>query len=558
MKNLLTLILLLIFLQAKSQTPDWEWARSGGSVSNDYSNATCTDANGNVYITGTFQGSTITFGSDTLQNSAAGTLDIFIAKYDASGNVLWARSEGGIGDDYAYGIAVDLNGNVYITGYFRSRTIVFGTDTLSNTDTTTSGLTPDIFTAKYNSIGNEQWAKSAGNSDCWEASYAICTDTDSNVYITGMYGYGTSMIFGSDTLINRGAYDIFLAKYNAGGNLLWVRGIGGISYDYGISICFDGIGSLYVTGYQYQAVFGSDTLSGELTVFVAKFDTDGNSLWAKNAIGPNLSSLSIGTGITTYLGSNVYITGYFRYSVSFGNDTLSNAGQDGIFVAGYDSSGNALWGRSPGGTNYDYSSNSICTNASGNAFITGYFSSPFLNFGGQPVINTNAGYDDIYVAEYDANGNALWATNIGGQGHDYGMGICSSPTINDVYVTGYFGSYAVNFGTNTVTNNGSYDIFLAKLSTLAGVNEQFTNGDNIPLLIYPNPSNNSTTLTLQTPTDNLLQSIYIYSTDGRLLKSIGNCQSSTVNLDVKDLSAGIYFIKVSSESGVAVRRFVKQ
>src|SRR5438034_11536727 len=106
-------------LNVFSQAPNWAWAKSGGSISNDYSNATCTDANGNVYVTGTFQGSTITFGSYTLHNVATGSLDIFIVKYDANGNVLWAKSGGGTGYDYAYGICADVNGNVYITGYFR-------------------------------------------------------------------------------------------------------------------------------------------------------------------------------------------------------------------------------------------------------------------------------------------------------------------------------------------------------------------------------------------------------------------------------------------------------
>ena len=135
-----------------------------------------------------------------------------------------------------------------------------------------------------------------------------------------------------------------------------------------------------------------------------------------------------------------------------------------------------MWGRTPGGTGSDYG-NGICTDANGNIFITGYFASSFLNFGGFPVINDNVGYDDIFIAGYDSNGNALWAKSVGGTDNDYGTGICTS-TSGDVYVTGYFGSYSVNFGSTTITNNGSNDFFLAKLSSIDGINETFLNKDN--------------------------------------------------------------------------------
>ena len=76
-------VLLIVATNSFAQSPSWVWARSGGSVSYDYCNASCADANGNVYITGTFQGSSIVFGNDTLHNNATGSLAVFIAKYDA-------------------------------------------------------------------------------------------------------------------------------------------------------------------------------------------------------------------------------------------------------------------------------------------------------------------------------------------------------------------------------------------------------------------------------------------------------------------------------------------
>ncbi|MBI3502643.1 MAG: SBBP repeat-containing protein, partial [Bacteroidetes bacterium] len=115
-----------------AQSPAYLWAQHAGGTSYDEGRSIATDANGNVLVTGIFQSSTITFGTTTLTNANAGYPDIFIVKYDASGNVLWAKSAGGTSADYGYGIAADANGNVLVTGYFLSPAITFGTTTLTN------------------------------------------------------------------------------------------------------------------------------------------------------------------------------------------------------------------------------------------------------------------------------------------------------------------------------------------------------------------------------------------------------------------------------------------
>jgi len=545
MKKLLPVVLLFLIIKNSSAQPNWVWAKSAGAISNDYSNATCTDANGNVYITGTFQGSSIIFGSDTLHNTATGSLDIFVVKYDASGNVLWARSGGGTNNDYAYGICADIRGNVYITGYFTSPSITFGTINLNNLTSTGNGT--DVYITKYDSAGNVIWAKSAGSSGAWAESSGICTDADSNVYITGTFG-GDTAIFGSYTLINKGNNAIFMAKYDAGGNVLWAKGMGGTQENGGYGICTDAKGNVYITGYfQHKAFFGSDSIMGnsDVSIFVAKYDTYGNKFWAKSANGPGWN-WNFGTGIAADASGNVYITGVFQNSVIF-SDTLSNSGSIwSIYVAKYDSIGHALWGRSPGGTENDWGTG-ICTDASGTVFITGYFTSSFLNFGGHPVINANVGYNDIYVAAYDAGGNALWAKSVGGQDNDYGMGICSGG--GSVYVTGYFGSYDCTFGSTTLTNNGSYDVFLAKLNTYTGIEENSKSAWSV----FPNPSNGQFTIYGLTPDPSSKERgeeearIVVYNVMGEKVYSqlIGNNYTNQIPMNLK-LNEGIYFLQLTN------------
>jgi hypothetical protein len=535
---LLTLISILCFLSdmTNAQTLNWLWAKSAGSISNEYSNATCTDSKGNVYITGTFQGTAITFGSYTLHNNNAGALDIFVVKYDANGNVQWAKSGGGNNYDYAYGICTDANDNVYIEGYFVSSYVIFDTISLNR-----SGG-QDVFIVKYDSLGNVQWAKNGINQNGgYSQGWGICSDADCNVYI---FGSGSSSIIFYPFTLSQGA---FIVKYDNGGNVLWAKKIatGLVANSREQSMCADIHRNIYITGaIQNQAIFDNDTLlSGWLGVFVAKYDLNGNLDWVKST-----SDQAIGNAISADANGNVYLTGYFGSSVAFGNDTLAALPFSNftIFIAKYDSSGNALWGRSPGGTTSDMGQ-SICTDLNGHIFITGYFTSPYLNFGGIPVINNNGG-NDIFIAKYDANGNALLAQGIG-EGSEYGMGVCADIS-NNVYLTGYFGNYTLNFGGNTLYNNGSNDIFLAKLSSLVGINENHVNEGS--LVIYPNPAKENIMIINPQKLE-----IEIFNLQGQLIKTINNAENQTT-MDISALANGIYFIKGTTEKEIIVKKFIKE
>jgi hypothetical protein len=159
MKKIIT-ILVAIVVNANTfgQVPNCLWSNSAGGSLEDLVNSICTDDSGNVYVTGYFKSTTITFGTTTLINAdnTGYTNDIFIVKYTPNGTVLWATSAGGTNIDEGTSLATDVNGNVYVTGYFYSPTITFGTTTLTNV-----GI-GDIFIAKYDGAGAVLWAKSAG------------------------------------------------------------------------------------------------------------------------------------------------------------------------------------------------------------------------------------------------------------------------------------------------------------------------------------------------------------------------------------------------------------
>ncbi len=443
----LALCLALVFsvVGLVAQTPQWQWAVRAGGTGEDLGYNIATDSQGNQYVTGVFSG-TASFGPYTLNSS--GPSDIFAAKLDPNGNILWAVRAGGTNDDYGWGIAVDGAGNTYLTGCFEGSS-AFGPYTL------TSNGDWDFFAAKMDPNGNFLWAVRAGGESS-DGCYGIVVDGAGNTYLTGCFE--GSSAFGPYTLTSSGSSDIFAAKLDPTGNWLWAVRAGGTGSDYGFDIALDNQGNQYVTGvFSGTASFGPYTLnsSGEHDIFAAKLDPNSNFLWAVRAGGTNDD---YGWGIAVDESGNTYLTGNFYGSVVFGPYTLTSSGSKDIFAAKLDPNGNWLWAVRAGGTDHDYG-RGIAVDGAGNAYLTGnlYDSAAF-----GPYTLTSSGNSDIFAAKLDTNGNWLWVVRAGGGGVDIGIGIAVDGSGN-AYLTGYFEGSAA-FSPYTLTSSGSYDIFAAKLT----------------------------------------------------------------------------------------------
>ena len=425
--------------------PTVSWARSIGGTSSDTGQGIATDSNGNVYVIGYYRGSVI-IGSTTL--NSADSDDVFVAKYDTSGTVQWAKSISGTSTDYGYDIATDSNGNVYVTGRY------FDSVTIGSTTLTSAGLY-DAFVAKYDTSGTAQWALGIGGGNN-DSGYSIATDSGGNVYVTG--NYFDSVTIGSTTLTSAGSTDIFVAKYDTSGTAQWARSIGGTSSDTGEGIATDSNGNVYVTGMYFDSVtIGSTTLTstGSSDAFVAKYDTSGTVQWARSIGG---TSSDTGRSIATDSNGNVYVTGYYYGSVTIGSTTLNSLYSYDAFVVKYDTSGTVQWAKSIGGTNSDYGYG-IATDSSGNVYVIGKYSGSFTI--GSTTL-TSAGSNDVFVAKYDTSGTVQWATSIGGTGNDSGGAIATDSNGN-VYVAGYYAG-SVTIGTTTLNSLGSVDVFVVKYS----------------------------------------------------------------------------------------------
>lgn len=371
----------------------------------------------------------------------------------------WAKDAGGNSNDQGNSIATDAAGNVYVTGFFQSASITFGSYVLNND--TTDGSS-DIFIVKYNSAGVVQWAKRAGGKGL-DYAYSICTDQAGNVFVTGSF-FSSQIIFGSHTLYNAGGLDIFIVKYDSNGNVKWAKREGGAGDEEGYGITADASGSVYITGYygNQGTTIGTVNLSnaGYNDIFIAKYDSTGNVRWVKRAGG---NDYDYSYGIAGDASGNVFVTGTFGSdTIIFGSTVLTNPG---MFLVKYDSLGNVLWAKQTSNGSYGYT---VAADANGNAYVSGNFSGN-INFGTHSLINSG-----VFTVKYDASGNDVWARDANA-GIGYGYGV-SADIAGNVYITGSYWTDSITFGNFTLNNSGMYDIFFVKYDSSGNVNWAFGSG----------------------------------------------------------------------------------
>jgi len=320
---------------------------------------------------------------------------------------------------------------------------------------------------------NFEWVKSFGGAD---NDYGISiVDPSGNVYTTGSFE-GTVDFHpgaGAANLSSAGEGDIFVQKMDALGNFLWAKSFGGADFDIGYSITVDASGNVYTTGYFEDTVdfdpgVGTASLSavGTSDIFVQKMDASGNFLWAKSFGSWNVDG---GSSITVDGSGNVYTAGRFTHIVDFdpGIETanLTSAGSSDMFIQKMDASGNFIWAKAFGGSNYDFV-NSIQVDALENVYVTGFFQGIVDFDPGAGVANLSSEGDvDIFVQKMDASGNFLWAESFGSSNADVGSSI-SVDAFGNIYTTGYF-SGTVDFdpgaGTANLSAIGYEDIFIQKI-----------------------------------------------------------------------------------------------
>lgn len=326
----------------------------------------------NVYITHNFEDPVKIPAHDTLYPGENGS--IFILKYDYSGNLKYLIQEDFSGE--YLGITPDHSGNVIFNGTF------YDSATLGNEFFVANGRI-DFFVAKYNSVGNFEWAIQAGGDEAEYECYAG-TDNADNIYFVGGY-YSSQIQIGNYSLdLPEGAGDIVLSKIDPDGQVYWAKSKGGSpvptmdNYGWPTGLKTDSEGTCYVKGwYGDSASFDNYLLVSPYrssSKFIAKFDPDGNTSWAnpiiEHSYGSDYNQMDIDQPGNVYLGMTISDT------ISFGDVYTYNKPDpfsfSDLFIAKYSSQGALDWVKFILCPSTSYLSSATVTNPSG-IFIGGYF-----------------------------------------------------------------------------------------------------------------------------------------------------------------------------------------
>jgi hypothetical protein len=347
------------------------------------------DASGNVYFSTFITGTHMVGGTSV---TSTGMRDILIVKYNSAGVKQWIKTAGSTSNDAAQGIAVDAAGNVYVTGYFG------GTASFDGTMKTAVGYS-DIFVAKYTSAGTLAWVQTAsGDGDTisgvgFDQTLDLALDNLGNPVVSG-YFVGDAA-FGSTTLTSTGNSSGFIAKLDALGNWTWVKQMQVTPQ----GLDFDNAGNGYMIGSFINSVnigTNSFTSSGSTDIYLAKFDSNGNITWAKQA-----GSADEDRGYDVALDNlgNPYLAASFFGNIGIGDTNLVIAGEENSLVAKYDASGNFLWAKqikAHTGAWEFVTAHAIDVSTAGDSYVAGSFYSAAI-FDAFSLTATNA--SDAFVAK---------------------------------------------------------------------------------------------------------------------------------------------------------------
>lgn len=397
-----------------------------------------------------------------------------VNSYSQEINFEWNKILGNTGKTSGISLECDTSGFVYASGTFE------GVINYNGTSFTSTGG-KDGYLFKLDSIGNLLWSKQfSSNKDVKINSLTI--DNSNNLIVLGEYrvrvNFDTTIITNNmDTLFSS---NMFIAKYNVNGNLLWAKNTGGVSYG-GNSLSVDLNNDILITGKSidillFDATSPISTLDSVLQTypggtyweyyhpevsFVAKYSSNGNIIWIVETGGNPQEIISDNI-------NNVIVTGNFLGDTYFDGTLVSEIGFETTYLAQYNSSGNLNWIKTSGGSANWNSGYGLEVDSINNIYQSGQIFGNDIEFDGNTILPF--GGTDAFLSKYDVNGNLIWYNIIGtpttmtGE-HNFNSGNSIKIDNNgDILLLGYFLD-TLTFGSTTLKSNGAYDLMLLKYNS---------------------------------------------------------------------------------------------
>ncbi|MFX1283979.1 MAG: SBBP repeat-containing protein [Promethearchaeota archaeon] len=460
-------------------------------------------------------------------------LDVYLTKFSSTGDYLWTRSLNGSSKDIGTDIAVDKKGNIIITGVTYS--INFPTTPDAIKGPPRIFYESDPFVTKYSPSGTIMWSTCLGGSAYDSGITSLAVDSHNNIVIVGQVHSDDINISSDcfDPTYNDGN-DVFIAKINENGSLIWCTYLGGSSHDYPIDqlvvypeqpneidVVIDSNDNIIVSSSTESDDFPTTvnafnrTYGGGGDIFLSKFNTTGFLLWS-TFIGGN--SIENGHSVTVDTEDNILITGG-TYSTNFPTKSAyqaTNKGDYDIFLSKFSSTGSLLWSTFLGGARDDRG-HSVVVDNSNEIYITGRTKSndyPTTESSYDVTFGGGAKLGDAFLTKLTNSGEVVWSTYIGGEDDDAGAEITIDNN-NNLIITGntasenlesYNSSYLYSFG-------GLKDGFFSKFQSTGEIisltralvvtepssdpdNDELINKDEFKYLTDPfNPDTDNDTMT---------------------------------------------------------------
>jgi len=433
---------------------NFEWlTTTATSTGNEFPYSNCSDSFGNIYSTGAFS-NTFSIGSTSLVSS--GGNDVYIAKFNSVGSLLWLKRAGGPTADAGLRIVTDSR-YIYILGSY--------TDSLTiDTYKIHTSLPNSCFVAKLDLNGNALWIKKIGG---YSGNTGLCLDKSGNIYAIERLSLSTTINTvrdGNVSYTSAGVGDVLLSKIDSSGRIIWSKQISGINQEFINDIVFVEDYKLYMVGMSSSPSItaGSLTITNNINsltdLLILKADTSGNFYYGKfygSSVSDVFRSLNV-------VDSNLfYAIGITNGTLTLDTITISGGSSGYMFVACFENN-KAKWvAKAGGGSSSIMQPYRSALYKNDFLYVTGGFTST-VNFGN--IQTTSAGATDLFITKLDAKGNFLWAKRGGGPGQEEAWGI-NTDTLGNCYVNGYFSGQLV-FSPFNATSTFNQDFFLTKISDI--------------------------------------------------------------------------------------------
>jgi hypothetical protein len=404
--------------------------------------AVAADGAGNVVVTGRFAGS-LDLGGEPLVGAPEGSL--FVAKLDAGGHLLWARS---FDNANALGLALDTSGDVLLAGDYRD-TIDFGGGPL------TSLGSADVFVARLDPQGNHLYSRSFGGPH-GQLGGGIAVDAAGNAYVTG--AFNDVLDFGGGPLPQADVESAFVVKLDASGEHVWSRSFSGDENVAGKLIAVAADGTVAITGsYTGNLDLGEGPLppggtAPKPSTFLLELDASGNPVFSRGFNAFSAAPVFDDAG-------NLFVSGPFTGSVDFGAGPMWSGYFVHLAVAKFDPAHALLWAEQFGDVTTTVYGSSAFPGGDGSLLLAGYATGK-LDLGGGEILG-GPGFNG-FVARLDGAGQHLWSRGFGGPGDVEGTSAAVGPT-GDVFYAGTFDG-TVDLVTGPATGQGmTSDFFVLEI-----------------------------------------------------------------------------------------------